>query len=122
MEVKSIENNIPVLYKAPENPSKVDWARINKLYVTVQHNKVKICGHKFHPYNDPRTSCQHCWVTYFQNHGEVTKMCDEIFRNDGPEVLIRLRGERFVKMFKRFMATLAKFKEEQENSSCIQQS
>lgn len=77
---------------------------------TIRLQTVEGCGHKFHPINEPTMrNCEYCWFAYFQVHGENTQLADQIFQKDGRQMLVRVRGKKYVEMFLKFMATLAQF-------------
>ena len=76
--------------------------------------RIKECNHRFDPEREPRTGCEFCWFSFFNNHADLIKQADECFNEMGKDVLERIRGKRFVKMFCRFMSTVSKFMEQQK--------
>lgn len=88
----------------------------NRYWVTRQLQRIKECGHKFSAYEEPKTNCEWCWFTFFNSNGELVKTADECFREEGKDVLERIRGKKFTKMFIRFMATVAQFVKEQQKN------
>ena len=92
----------------------VDWHKLNRLYVTRRLPMIQECGHKFDSSREPKNNCEWCWFTYFNSNGEMVKAADQCFQEAGKDVLERIKGKRFVKMFVRFMATVAKFVAEQK--------
>jgi hypothetical protein len=106
---------------APEEPvpEKVpglrDYKKMMRQFFTVQRQTVSECGHKFNDKEQPRNNCIHCWFAFFNLNGEFTKSCDELWRSPGGQsVMVGLRGTKFVKMFCRFMSTIARWKAEEE--------
>jgi predicted nucleic acid-binding Zn-ribbon protein len=80
-------------------------------HVTVTHQVVQPCGHKFVPGAEPRhRNCESCWFAYFQVHGEITKAADEVFQEHGEAGLRQLATPKFVKYFLVFMGALAQWK------------
>lgn len=47
-------------------------------------------------------------------HGELVQTADRAFREQGTDFLDKMRGQKFRKMFTRFMSTLAHLKQEQD--------
>lgn len=98
--------------KVPKPPTEAQFRLARKIYWTQQYKTVDACGHKFHPTDAPKTNCDDCWIAYFQVHGEVTQLCDEIFRKEGLATLKKLKGDKYAKNFVRFMAGLAQYQKE----------
>jgi len=93
--------------------------QLNKIWVTRRLDHIKECGHKFSAYEEPRTNCEWCWFTFFNTNGELVKTADECFREEGRDILERVRGKKFTKMFLRFMSTVAQFVNEQKGKNEI---
>lgn len=88
-----------------------DIKKFNKIYVTVQHPRVKECGHRFDEFHEPRHNCEFCWFAFFNTHGDLVKTVDEIFhKENGIHVLTALKGKKFVRNFTKFMSTVAQWK------------
>jgi hypothetical protein len=80
-------------------------------HVTVKHQVVQPCGHKFVQGEEPRhRNCQSCWFAFFQVNGEITKRADEVFQEHGVNGLHQLTTPKFVKHFLVFMGALAQWK------------
>lgn len=106
-----IESDHPDLQK--KELTKKDIGKIRKMYFTVKHSIVEECGHKYNDLQEPRNNCPHCWFAYLNTHGDMVKLADEAFHEqNGPELLAKLKGDKFVKMFVRFMSTIARWKAE----------
>lgn len=90
-----------------------------RMYFTVRHQNVEVCGHQFDfAAEQPRhANCETCWFTFFQVHGELTQTADEIFQKEGQQVLVAMKGKKFVKMFLKFMATVAQMVKEKNEQS-----
>ena len=98
-------------------PGLSEYKRMMRQFFTVEHKRVKACGHKFTG-QEPRTNCQYCWFAYFNEHGEFTKSLDELWRSpNGKQMMPALRGAKFTKMFLRFMSTVASWKAADEKGS-----
>lgn len=89
-------------------------------YFTVRHLRVKECGHKIDTMNEPSIGCEWCWWTWLSGHAELVQTTDEAFREHGKDFVIRLRGRRYLKYFLRYMATVARFKKEQDEQNARQ--
>lgn len=103
-------------FKPVVEPTENDFKLVRKQFTTIQHPRVVGCGHRLDMSRKPRHSnCQYCYFTFFQNHAEVTKQCDEMFKED-PRLITQLQGVKFTKRFTQFMSTLAQWKEAQERN------
>lgn len=105
---------------APEEPvpEKVpglrDYKNMMRQFFTVRRQTVKDCGHKYNETSEPRTNCHICWFAWLNAHGDMVKICDEMFVQPGGEAgLVKIKGIKFVKNFKKFMSTLARWKAEE---------
>lgn len=75
------------------------------------------CGHKIVVGSEPRhRHCSLCWFAFFTIHGEVTKLADELFREDGEAALVQIKGRNFVTHFTHYMAALEQWKQLQEKN------
>jgi hypothetical protein len=105
------------MHNQPEpepKPGLSGYKKIMRRFWTVQHKVVQACQHKFTG-QEPRTNCQFCWFAYFNENGDFTKSLDELWRSPGGEnTMVSLRGRKFVKMFLRFMSTVANWKADEE--------
>lgn len=99
---------------APPKLTREAWKLALRTYFTVRRNRVTACGHKFNPESDPRTNCQDCWFAYLQTNGQMTQIAHECFQEAGRDVLERARGRKFVRMFLKFMSTVARMQKEAE--------
>jgi hypothetical protein len=89
-----------------------DIKKLNKLYTTVQHPRVKACMHRLDLSRQPRhRNCETCWFAFFQNHGEVVQQLDEMHNLGKTDEIIMLQGIKFYKMWRRFMATVAQWQQ-----------
>lgn len=87
--------------------------QLRRLYFTVRHGVVNICGHRLDAMNEPRNrNCEHCWFAWLNTHAELVKTADRAYREQGKAFLIKMRGAKFTKMFESFMATVAKLRTE----------
>jgi hypothetical protein len=59
--------------------------------------------------NQPKNNCETCWFNWFNSHAKLIEVADEFYRAHGKKPMIALRGEKFVKNFLRFMATVHHF-------------
>lgn len=97
-----------------KQPTLAEYKRAMNQYFTVRRATVNECGHKYNDMDQPRNNCEFCWFAYLNSHGDLVKLADEVFWKDQGKLLARLKGDKFVKMFKRFMSTVARWKEEAE--------
>lgn len=86
-----------------------EYRKLMNQYFTVRRPIVEGCGHKIDTENGPKNNCQTCWFAYFNNHSELVQAIDQAMRTDGPEVVIALRGLKFVRMYRKFMSTVAQW-------------
>ena len=108
-----IPTNEPTRIIADEQPklSNTEIRRLRGLYMTVRHPHVAACGHKYVADKQPRHNCEDCWFAWMNSHGELVQTTDELFQTTGGVELIKqLRGSKFLKMFLRFMSTVANLK------------
>jgi hypothetical protein len=102
----------------PEGIEKVpglrDYKNMMRQFFTVRRQTVKDCGHKYNEMSEPRTNCHVCWFAWLNAHGDMIKICDELFTKPGGEAaLVQVKGRKFVQNFKKFMSTLARWKAEE---------
>jgi hypothetical protein len=119
----SLSQDVPALSRpilAPKIVTRSEMKKYNRAMITRILPKIKECGHSYDEMNQPRTNCEWCWVAWFTAHGEIVKIADECFRAEGRETLVRIRGEKFVKMFLRYMATVADFVKHQKEQNVKQ--
>jgi hypothetical protein len=117
------EQNYPeptlVTLPNPEEPQKEltegERKLLRKQYVTVQLPRVLACGHRLDLSRQPRhRNCEHCWFSWLNEHGEIVQQLDEMFTQHGPELIIQLQGIKFYNMWRKFMSTVANWKQENE--------
>ena len=96
----------------PKRMTLKEWKQIMRLYFTVRRDQVKACGHKLDIVSGPRTNCEYCWFAYFNNNASMVQTADECFQKEGKQTLVAIRGTKFVKMFLRFMGTIARLRAE----------
>jgi hypothetical protein len=75
-------------------------------YFTVRHVRLGVCGHLLDMINQPRNNCEQCWFQFYNTHPQLVEVADQFFRTHGKKPMIGMRGEKFVKMFLRYMATI----------------
>jgi len=81
---------------------------------TVRHILLEDCQHKMDMQNQPKTGCENCWYQWLNHHGTLVQTAHEFYQQFGKERLVAMRGAKFVKMFLRFMSTIAHMIEEQK--------
>ena len=97
------------------NPKPIDIRKARRQYVTVRLPRVIPCGHKLDLSRKPiHINCPSCVFAWFQNHGEICQQLDEMYNLHGPESIIQLKGIKFYKQWRKFMATVAQWKEAEE--------
>ena len=83
-------------------------------YFTVRHIPLTDCGHKMDVINEPRhRTCENCFWQWMNFHPQLVSTVNEAWQEHGKEFIIRLRGKWFATMFARYMATVVRFKEEE---------
>ena len=75
-------------------------------YFTVRHVRLGVCDHLLDMINQPRNNCENCWFQWFNTHPQLVEIADQFFRTQGKKPMIGMRGEKFVKNFLRYMATI----------------
>jgi hypothetical protein len=102
----------------PEPQVPLNEATFRKLrgqYFTVRHHKVQPCGHLLDMINEPTfRNCEACWFCFFNSHGQLVETADKAFQEQGRGFLVKMRGEKFFRMFVRFMSTIARLKKESD--------
>lgn len=83
-------------------------------YFTVKHKRMEPCGHRLDQITEPRSNCEFCWFAFFQTHGQLVQTADRAYQEQGVEFLDKIRGQKWRKMFLRFMSTVAMFQKEME--------
>lgn len=99
--------------------TKAEYKKGMREQYTAKHNINPTCGHKVVVGHEPRhRNCEACWFAYFQIHGQITKIADEIFQKhgavEGGKIITDLKGKKFFENFTRFMSTVAKWKADME--------
>lgn len=94
------------------NPPKITPELIRQLrgkYFTVKHVRLTDCGHLLDMVNQPKNNCETCWFNWFNSHAQLVETADKFYRELGKKPMVAMRGEKFVKNFLRFMATVHHF-------------
>lgn len=94
------------------------FRELRRVYFTVRHNVVHPCGHKLDALNQPRFNCEHCWFGWFETHPDLVTTADRAFQEQGKPFLSKMRGDKFTKMFCRYMRTKLELQKETE---CLKQ-
>lgn len=94
-----------------------EWRKYNHDFVTRRFKRVQECAHRFDEEREPRTNCPFCWFAYLSMHGEMVKTADLCFQEEGRDILERVKGKKFTKMFLRFMSTIAQFEKAQKEKN-----
>ncbi len=120
-KLDDLHNPAPIEFDAPKpEPTIGEIKKARKLYWTVSHPKVVACEHRLDLTRQPaHRNCQHCWFAWFNEHGEIVQQLDEMFVTgpSGVDMIIQLQGIKFYKMWRKFMSTIAKWKEEADANS-----
>jgi hypothetical protein len=112
---KSLAETLAEDCTAPVKPlTELQFRQLRRAYFTVRHDTVATCGHKIDRLNEPKNNCEYCWWAFFGSHGELVQTADKAFQEQGQNFLDKMRGQKFRKMFLRYMSTLARFQKEQE--------
>lgn len=96
--------------------TKAEIKRLRRQFVTVNLPRVASCGHRYRADRQPRhRNCEECWMAWLNAHGELVQTTDELHNTEGGvAMIIQLQGTKFLKMFRRFMSTVAGMKKAQE--------
>lgn len=124
----------PVVYEQPNYPyyrtlpdgkrveiTRAEYKAAMRTEFTVKNNVNPMCGHRVTVGSVPsHHNCEACWFAYFQVHGEVTKLADEIFQQHGKKeaeaIITQIKGRKFFRNFLKFMSTVAKLKADIESA------
>jgi hypothetical protein len=88
--------------------------KLRAKYFTVRHQRLEQCGHKFDEINQPRhANCENCWFQWFNTHPKLVEVTDQFLRTEGATALIGMRGEKYLKMFRRYMSTVIRLMKEE---------
>jgi len=103
---------VPELAKETKAPTEADWKRFNKNYVTRVLPITNLCHHKLDPDLPPKTNCETCWLSYFNNYGEqVYEVLKQLETSEGEQALLQANGTKYVRNFKRFVAAVKALEE-----------
>lgn len=98
--------------------TRTEYGKLRYEQLTVRHQRVPMCGHKFVPEHEPRhRNCESCWFTFFNVYGQLTQAVEEVFQKHGKNVVVGLRGPKFFENWLKFMSTVANLKLAQEARS-----
>jgi hypothetical protein len=79
--------------------------RLRGKYFTVRHTSGE-CGHKIDAINQPKLNCHDCWAAFFASHPQLVEVAHQFYTTQGRNPMVAMRGEKFVKMFEKYMALL----------------
>jgi hypothetical protein len=82
--------------------TKQEMGRLRRQFISKEYGTVTACGHKFHPVNQPTTNCDDCWEAFFRVHDGVVKGVLSIITSFGEKEVVKARGEKFVRQFRKF--------------------
>jgi hypothetical protein len=88
--------------------------QLRNRYFTVKHVVLTNCNHRLDMINQPKNNCENCWFQWFNTHPQLVETTDQFFRTHGKGPLIGMRGEKYCKMFVRYMATIIHFMNEEK--------
>jgi hypothetical protein len=89
---------------APRKYTQQELGKLRRQFFTKEYGRVNKCGHKFCPTDEPHDKCEDCWEAYFMVNDGIRIGVESIVRSFGMQQLVKVRGERFAKMYKRFVA------------------
>lgn len=97
-------------------PTPGELKKLRKQYVTIQHPRVVACQHRLDLSRQPRhRNCQSCWFAWLNEHGEIVQQLDEMHTSGNDAIIIQLQGSKFFKRWLQFMATVAQWKQQEQN-------
>jgi|SRR6185295_9895296 len=91
----------------PETPRVLTRAEIGKLrrqHITIVKGFVTACEHSYDPNRPPRNNCFWCWQAFFRLSQDLVTLHEELRVPGGVQAVKSKYGEKFVKMFKRFIS------------------
>ena len=88
-----------------ETLTRKQLGQMRRRYVTINHGRVKACGHKakFSKDKQPNSNCMECWKAYFMTSVDLEGV-HVILTQKGAKELIKQRGTKFTKMFHGFLS------------------
>ena len=88
-----------------ETLTRKQLGQMRRRYVTINHGRVKACGHKakFSKDKQPNSNCMECWKAYFMTSVDLEGV-HVILTQKGAKELIKQRGKKFAKMFHGFLS------------------
>ena len=90
---------------APREYTRKELGQLRRQYVTINHGRVKACGHKakFSKDKQPNSNCMECWKAYFMTSVDLEGV-HVILTQKGAKELIKQCGTKFAKMFHGFLS------------------
>jgi hypothetical protein len=98
-------DNVTVTESSAPPMTRAEYGKLRRKYFTKEFGKVKACGDKFHPTDEPHTNCESCWQAYFMLQDGIRNGVESVVRSFGIQQLKKVRGDNFTKMYVRFVAT-----------------
>lgn len=89
--------------EAPKSLTRKQLGQLRRQYMTVVHAQVVKCGHSFNPNRIPSRNCVECWEAYFKTSVDLVQLHEQITLPEGIRLITNMRGEKYVKAFKRFL-------------------
>jgi hypothetical protein len=102
VDAADVAANVPAEPATPPKPSRREIGRMRRQFFTVVHDTVVACEHKFNPSKPPTLNCEYCWEAYFKTAVDLEELHKAL--NASIQDTIRVRGEKYVKAFRRFIA------------------
>jgi hypothetical protein len=97
--------------------SRREYKDAMRVMFTIRRSVVKECCHKINEERQPNNNCKFCWFSWLNSHGELIQTADEMWHKPGGQIaLVNIQGRKFVKMWLKFMSTVARLKAEQEKN------
>jgi hypothetical protein len=116
-EASAVVNSPVPLERERKQPTEGEMKKLRKQYVTMQNPKVVACGHSLDLSKQPRhRGCESCWFAFFNEHGEMVRQLDEMHTSGNDAIIVALQGSKFLHRWKQFMATIAQWKQKENDT------
>jgi hypothetical protein len=103
----SVEKNKELLQALaepePRKPTRVEIGKARRYYLTVVHDTVSACGHKFKKDHVPVLNCDYCWRAFFKTVADLQHLQELLQEDGGIGKMKKLYGDKVVKNFRRFL-------------------
>lgn len=115
------EANVPTTAVPTVPPKLTDkqMRAMRRQYITINHGRVRACGHKINLSKQPNNNCDSCWKAYFKTVDNLLVTLHEYLVTQGLPALKARYGDKLVKKFARFLDN--ELNQERNDAVCAQE-